>query len=155
MDSRLRSTKIQIRKYLERLLKKKDDYYSKKFIEHAIISLHIDKPSTDDESYHYDSAIAAKIYELSHVLGIKGYGLTIITYLLSNDYLEVGKLVRESKIPRTQVYHVMDKLTNKGMVMSTIGRPKQFYIVNKETPFAPLANHIQEKLDTLNQFTTN
>jgi len=65
-------------------------------------------------------------------LGLTEYESKAILELTQKGSLEAPEISRNSTIPKTRVYDVLEKLESKGLVISLEGRPKKYQAIETE-----------------------
>lgn len=92
------------------------------------------------------------VYSIPEVL--KKMGLTpneskVYLYLNQNGSKKAREIAVNQKIVRTEIYHLLVTLQNKGMVTAGNGRGKKFEAIGFETAFEMLINNALKKIEEL------
>lgn len=86
---------------------------------------------------------------------IMEFGLTVnqakVFFYLSKTGLKTASDISKNlKIPRTETYHLLNSLQQKGIVVSIIGKPTKFNSLSIEESLQILLNNEQSRLNDLN-----
>jgi len=97
-----------------------------------------------------------EIVEMFKNLGLSDYEARAYATLIFSGPLKASKLSKESKVPQSKIYEVIDKLVDKRLVEIYTVRPKEFRAIAPETMLKNMLeererkiNEIKEKIDTL------
>ena len=74
--------------------------------------------------------ISNSIQEILKKLGLTKNESKVYTYLNKNGSTKAKIIAQNQKIPRTQTYHLLNELRNKGIVTMTSGTPTKFKELN-------------------------
>ena len=85
-------------------------------------------------------------------LGLTEYEAKTLSALFNLREAEAPEISRLAQVPKTRVYDVLDRLTNKGLIIEIYGRPKKYRVVEPEKVFSELIawkkNELRELEDT-------
>jgi len=105
------------------------------------------------KSYEYDTdgykQIANSVYEILQRFGLTQNEAKVYIHLNKNGTKKANEISQKEKIPRTQTYHLLNELQNKGMVTLISDTPAKFEGVKLEKVFDILINNELEKIEEL------
>ena len=87
-------------------------------------------------------ALAEKLSVLRGALQLSPYEVRCIDSLLRGDQHTAKSLAEEARVPRSRVYDVLGRLSVRGLVVKTPGRPTQFSLVD---PRFGLVKSVEER----------
>jgi len=91
------------------------------------------------------------IIEQMKLLGFTGSEAQAYTTLLKSNPATGYEISKQSGIPRSAIYSVMDKLEAAGLVNAMSSNPKQFIPLEPEKLFAKLSSDFQHTIEELRQ----
>lgn len=91
------------------------------------------------------------IIEQMKQLGFTGNEAQAYVTLLKSNPATGYEISKQSSIPRSAIYSVMDKLENAGLVNAMSSNPKQFIPLEPEKLFTKLSSDFQHGIDGLRQ----
>ncbi len=107
----------------------------------------IPKP-LDSNNERYDQ-ISNSAQEILQKLGLTQNELKVYLYLNKNGSKKAKEIAQNQKIPRTQTYHLLTALQNKGMVIMISGRIKKFKGIEFEKVLDILINNELKRIEEL------
>ncbi len=81
--------------------------------------------------------------------GLSEYESKVYSSLVFLGPSKAGTISRESKVPQSKIYEVLDQLTNKQLVEVFDGRPKEFKATEPEIALKNLLEEKMNEIDTL------
>ncbi|MEK0320576.1 MAG: helix-turn-helix domain-containing protein [Nitrosopumilus sp.] len=96
----------------------------------------------------YDK-ISNSIQEILQKLGLTQNESKVYLYLDKNGSKKAKEIAENQKIPRTQTYHLLTALQNKGIVTETFERPTKFEGIELESALDILINYKQKRIEEL------
>jgi len=85
--------------------------------------------------------ISNSVQEILKKLGLTKNESKVYTYLNKNGSTKAKIIALNQKIPRTQTYHLLSELRNKGIVTMTSGTPTKFKGIEFEKALDVLINN--------------
>jgi len=107
----------------------------------------IPKP-LDSNNERYDS-ISNSAQEILQKLGLTQNELKVYLYLNKNGSKKAKEIAQNQKIPRTQTYHLLTALQNKGMVIMVSDRITKFEGIEFEKVLDILINDELKRIEEL------
>jgi len=107
----------------------------------------IPKP-LDSNNERYDS-ISNSAQEILQKLGLTQNELKVYLYLNKNGSKKAKEIAQNQKIPRTQTYHLLTALQNKGMVIMVSDRITKFEGIEFEKVLDILINNELKRIEDL------
>jgi len=107
----------------------------------------IPKP-LDSNNERYDS-ISNSAQEILQKLGLTQNELKVYLYLNKNGSKKAKEIAQNQKIPRTQTYHLLTALQNKGMVIMVSDRITKFEGIEFEKVLDILINNELKRIEEL------
>ena len=105
--------------------------------------------SFDHDINRYEQ-IANSVQEMLMKLGLTQNESKVYLYLNKSGSKIVKDISQDQKIPRTQTYHLLTVLQNKGIVTEISDRPTKFEGIELERALDILINYKQKKLKKFN-----
>jgi len=84
-------------------------------------------------------------------LGLTEYEAKTLTSLFKLKEAEAPEISRNAQVPKTRVYDVLERLTNRGMIIEIYGRPKKYRVVEPNKVFDELLNEKKQELKKLEE----
>ena len=84
-------------------------------------------------------------------LGLTEYEAKTLTSLFKLKEAEAPEISRNAQVPKTRVYVVLERLTNRGMIIEIYGRPKKYRVVEPNKVFDELLNEKKQELKKLEE----
>jgi len=107
----------------------------------------IPKP-LDSNNERYDQ-ISNSAQEILQKLGLTQNELKVYLYLNKNGSKKAKEIAQNQKIPRTQTYHLLTALQNKGMVIMVSDRITKFEGIEFEKVLDILINNELKRIEEL------
>ena len=107
----------------------------------------IPKP-LDSNNERYD-LISNSAQEILQKLGLTQNELKVYLYLNKNGSKKAKEIAQNQKIPRTQTYHLLTALQNKGMVIMVSDRITKFEGIEFEKVLDILINNELKRIEEL------
>ena len=107
----------------------------------------IPKP-LDSNDERYDQ-ISNSAQEILQKLGLTQNELKVYLYLNKNGSKKAKEIAQNQKIPRTQTYHLLTALQNKGMVIMVSDRITKFEGIEFEKVLDILINNELKRIEEL------
>ena len=107
----------------------------------------IPKP-LDSNNERYDQ-ISNSAQEILQKLGLTQNELKVYLYLNKNGSKKAKEIAQNQKIPRTQTYHLLTALQNKGMVIMVSDRITKFEGIEFEKVLDILINNELKRIENL------
>ncbi len=107
----------------------------------------IPKP-LDSNNERYDQ-ISNSAQEILQKLGLTQNELKVYLYLNKNGSKKAKEIAQNQKIPRTQTYHLLTALQNKGMVIMVSDRITKFEGIEFEKVLDILINNELKRIEDL------
>jgi len=92
--------------------------------------------------------------EMLQKLGLTKNELKVYIFLIGNGSTKAKVIAQNKKIPRTQTYHLLSKLQNKGLVMITSDTPTRFKGIKFESALDFLINNEIKRIEELQLMRT-
>ncbi|MBI5553623.1 MAG: TrmB family transcriptional regulator [Candidatus Diapherotrites archaeon] len=92
-----------------------------------------------------------KVYGLLEKLGLTEYEAKTMQALFSLQEAEAPGISRLAQVPKTRVYDVLDRLTQKGLIIEIAGRPKKYRVIEADKVFGLLIEDKRKELQELEQ----
>jgi len=96
-----------------------------------------------------DEKISNYVYEILKKLGLTQNESKVYLYLNKNGTKKAKEIAQNQKIPRTQTYHLLTALQNKGIVVVISGRITKFEGIEFEKVLDILINNEQKRIEGL------
>ena len=96
----------------------------------------------------YDQ-ISNSIQEILQKLGLTQNESKVYLYLNKNGSKKAKEIAQNQKIPRTQTYHLLTALQNKGIVVVISDRIKKFEVIELEKVLEILINNELKRIEDL------
>ncbi len=96
-----------------------------------------------------DEQIANSAYEMMYRLGLTLNESKVYIYLNKNGSKKANDISQNQKIPRTQIYHLLNELQKKGMVTVISGIPAKFKGIEFEKVLDIFINNELKKIEEL------
>jgi len=96
----------------------------------------------------YDQ-ISNFMQEILQKLGLTQNESKVYLYLNKNGSKKAKEIAQDQKIPRTQTYHLLTALQNKGMLTIISDRPTRFEGIELERALDILINNEQKRIEDL------
>ena len=106
-------------------------------------------PKSFDRDIDRYEQIANSVQEMLMELGLTKNESMIYLYLNKNGSTIARDVAQNQKIPRTQIYHLLTALQNKGIVTETFARPTKFEGIELESALDILINYKQKRIEEL------
>ena len=106
-------------------------------------------PKSFDRDIDRYEQIANSVQEMLMKLGLTKNESKLYIYLNKNGLKEAKEIAQYQKIPRTQTYHLLTGLQNKGIVTETFARPTKFEGIELESALDILINYKQKRIEEL------
>jgi len=106
-------------------------------------------PKSFDRDIDRYEQIANSVQEMLMKLGLKQNELKVYIYLNKNGLNEAREIAQNLKIPRTQTYHLLKELLNKGIVTLISDTPAKFEGTTLEKAFDILINNELKRVKEL------
>ena len=106
-------------------------------------------PKSFDRDIDRYEQIANSVQEMLMKLGLTKNESKVYTYLNKNGSTIARDVAQNQKIPRTQIYHLLTALQNKGIVTETFARPTKFEGIELESALDILINYKQKRIEEL------
>jgi len=84
-------------------------------------------------------------------LGLTEYESKAVLALIKQGALEAPEISRKAEIPKTRVYDILEKLEEKGLVISLEGRPKKFQSIETEKMVEKLIESKRKEFKTIEE----
>lgn len=81
--------------------------------------------------------------------GLTEYEARALASLFTLKEAQAPQISRNSQVPKTRVYDVLERLTKKGLIIEVSGRPKRYKCMEPEKVFDILLSELKEKLKKL------
>ena len=82
-------------------------------------------------------------------LGLTPNELKVYLYLDKNGSKKASEISQNQKIPRTQIYHILDQLQEKGVVSTIFDKPTKFEGIGFEKAVDILINNELKRIETI------
>jgi len=102
----------------------------------------------DSNNERYDQ-ISNSAQEILQKLGLTQNELKVYLYLNKNGSKKAKEIAQNQKIPRTQTYHLLTALQNKGMVIMVSDRITKFEGIEFEKVLDILINNELKRIEEL------
>jgi len=109
--------------------------------------MQIPKP-LDSNNDRYER-ISNSVYEILQKLGLTQKELKVYLYLNKNGSKKAKEIAQNQKIPRTQTYHLLTALQNKGMVTVISDKITKFEGIEFEKVLDILINNELKRIEDL------
>ena len=106
-------------------------------------------PKSFDRDIDRYEQIANSVQEMLMELGLTKNESKIYLYLNKNGSTIARDVAQNQKITRTQIYHLLTALQNKGIVTETFERPTKFEGIELESALDILINYKQKRIEEL------
>jgi len=93
--------------------------------------------------------ISNSVQEILKKLGLTQNESKVYTYLSKNGSKKAKEIAQNQKIPRTQTYHLLTALQNKGMITVISGRITKFEGIGFEKVLDILINYELKRIEEL------
>ncbi len=93
--------------------------------------------------------ISNSILEILNKLGLTKNESKVYAYLSKNGPTKAKIISQNQEIPRTQTYHLLNELRNKGIVIMTSGTPTRFEGIEFEQALDVLINNEIKRIEEL------
>ena len=104
--------------------------------------------SYDDNMDRYEK-ISNSVQEILEKLGLTKNESKVYTYLNKNGSTKAKIIAQNQNIPRTQTYHLLNELQNKGIVTMISGTPTKFKGIEFEKALDVLINNEIKRIEEL------
>jgi len=91
----------------------------------------------------------AQIKEILNRIGLNEYEAKAYTTLLMLGPSKAREISKESQIPQSKIYEVLETLTLKQLVETLEGRPKEFRAIEPEIALINLLNEKEREINEL------
>ncbi len=95
----------------------------------------------DDDNIDRSAKISNSVQEIPRKLGLTKNESKVYAYLNRNGSTKAKTIALSQKIPRTQTYHLLNELQNKGIVIINSGNPTKFEGIEFEKALDILINN--------------
>lgn len=92
--------------------------------------------------------------EFLEELGLTEYEAKVMTTLFKLKEAEAPLISRNSQVPKTRVYDVLEKLTKKGLIIEVSGRPKKYKCFETQKVFDSMLDELRFKIKKLEEKAT-
>ncbi len=106
-------------------------------------------PKSFDPNIDRYEQIANSVQEMLIKLGLTQNESKIYLYLNKNGSTKARDVAQNQKIPRTQIYHLLTTLQNKGIVTETLESPTKFEGIELESALDILIDYKQKRIEEL------
>jgi len=106
-------------------------------------------PKSFDRDIDRYEQIANSIQEILKKLGLTKNESKVYAYLNKNGSTKAKVIAQYQEIPRTQTYHLLTALQNKGIVTMTSGTPTKFEGIEFEKALDVLINNKIKRIEEL------
>ena len=103
-------------------------------------------PKSFDRDIDRYEQIANSVQEMLMKLGLTKNESKVYTYLNKNGLKEAKEITQYQKVTRTQIYHLLTALQNKGIVTLISDTPAKFEGIALEKAFDILIDNEQKKI---------
>lgn len=84
-------------------------------------------------------------------IGLTEYEAKTLSSLFRLKEAEAPEISRSAQVPKTRVYDVLERLTKRGLVIETYGRPKKYRVIDSGSVFNELLNKKKDELKSLEE----
>ena len=91
----------------------------------------------------------SQIHKILKKMGLSEYEAKAYTTLLMIGPSKAGEISKESQIPQSKIYEVLDQLTFKQLVEILEGRPKEFKAVSPDIALISLLEEREKEIENL------
>jgi len=102
-----------------------------------------------DNNFDRYEMISNSIQEILKKLGLTKNESKVYAYLSKNGPTKAKIIAQNQEIPRTQTYHLLNELQNKGIVTMTSGTPTKFEGIEFEKALDVLINNKIKRIEEL------
>ena len=106
-------------------------------------------PKSFDPDIDRYEQIANSVQEMLIKLGLTQNESKIYLYLNKNGSTKARDVAQNQKMPRTQIYHLLNALQNKGIIIETSERPTKFEGIELESALDILIDYKQKRIEEL------
>jgi HTH-type transcriptional regulator, sugar sensing transcriptional regulator len=92
-----------------------------------------------------------EINEFLEKIGLTEYETKTLTTLFNLKEAEAPTISRTAQVPKTRVYDVLDRLTQKKLIIEIAGRPKKYRTIEATKVFTTLIENKKNELQTLQE----
>ena len=104
-------------------------------------------PKSFDRDIDRYEQIENSVQEMLMKLGLTQNESNLYIYLNKNGSKKAKEIAQNQKIHRTQTYHLLAALQNKGMVIVISDRPTKFEVIPLEKALDILINNEQKRIE--------
>lgn len=90
-----------------------------------------------------------ELNEFLEKLGLTEYEAKTLNALFSLKEAEAPEISRNSQVPKTRVYDVLDRLAQKKLIIEIHGRPKKYMAIEPSEVFDKLISHKKSEIQEL------
>ncbi len=94
---------------------------------------------------------SAELSAFLEELGLTEYEAKALTSLFRLKEAEAPQISRNSQVPKTRVYDVLERLTKKGLIIEVSGRPKKYKSLETEKAFDLLLDDMKSRVRKLEE----
>jgi len=109
----------------------------------------VDIPKSNDGNIDRYEKISNGVQEILKKLGLTKNESKVYLYLNKNGSAKAKIIAQNQKIPRTQTYHLLNELQNKGIVIMVSGTPTKFEGIEFEEALDLLINNEIKRIEEL------
>lgn len=109
----------------------------------------VEIPKTLDNNIERYEKISNSVQEILLKLGLTQNESKVYLYLTKNGSKKAKEIAQNQKIPRTQTYHLLNALQNKGIVIVISDRITKFVGIEFEKVFDILINNELKRIEEL------
>jgi len=109
----------------------------------------VEIPKTLDNNIERYEKISNSLQEILLKLGLTQNESKVYLYLTKNGSKKAKEIAQNQKIPRTQTYHLLNALQNKGIVIVISDRITKFVGIEFEKVFDILINNELKRIEEL------
>ena len=106
-------------------------------------------PKSSNNNIGRYEKISNSIQEILQKLGLTQNESKVYLYLNKNGSKKAKEIAQNQKIPRTQTYHLLAALQNKGIVVVISGRITKFDVVELEKVLDIIINNKLKRIEEL------
>jgi len=106
-------------------------------------------PKTFNSNIERYEQISNSVQAILRKLGLTQNELKVYLYLYNNGSKKAKEIAKNQKIPRSQTYHLLTALQNKGIVTMIPDRITKFEVIEFEKVFDILINNELRRIEEL------
>jgi len=109
----------------------------------------VEIPKPFDSNFERDEKISNSVYEILKKFGLTHNESKVYLYLNKNGSKKAKEIAQNQELPRTQTYHILTTLQNKGIVTVISDRITKFAGIEFEKVLDILINNELKRIEEL------